>query len=148
MQTLIRRLDSDAKGRSRWFIVETTIRFFFRTLIKKRKARWRRFCCASVNFGKPISAKHFSEQENIDFSALTPRDRSTEIKKLADTLKALGAPIKLSVGAYEHVLSTALDMLIARAFVEEENDLYRVTDDSTIVLKYYANSIDGCIKNN
>jgi glycerol-3-phosphate O-acyltransferase len=185
-KSLIRRLDAAAKTRSRWFVLKTTFQFFFRTLIKKRKARWRRFGYASVNFGKPISAKQFSEQQSIDFSALEPGDRFTEIKKLTDSLmkgiedvipilpvvlmseiilsqssnwkselelktlamnrindlEKLGAPIDLSPEAFEQVLSTALDMLVGRRFVEEKEGLYKAKEDAKTVLEYYANSIN------
>ncbi|MFT5521465.1 MAG: glycerol-3-phosphate O-acyltransferase [Enterobacterales bacterium] len=185
-KSLIRHLNSDAEPRSRWFVLKTSARFFFRTLLKQRKTRWQRFGYASVNFGKPISAKEFSERQNIDFSELDPRSRFSEIKKLTDNLmdgikgvipilpvvlmseillsqslnwktelelkalavirinelKELGAPIDLSAEAFEHVLSSALDRLIGRKFVEEKDGLYKVSEGSKTVLKYYANSIE------
>ncbi|MFT5452088.1 MAG: glycerol-3-phosphate O-acyltransferase [Enterobacterales bacterium] len=185
-KSLIRGLDTDAQTRSRWFVLKTSCRFFFKTLLKKRKARWQRFGYASVNFGKPISAKQFSVQQNIDFSELDSRTRFREIKKLTDNLmegikevipilpvvlmseillsqslhwkselelkalamkridelEKLGAPIDLSVEAFEHVLSSALERLVGRRFVEEKEGLYKITAEAKTLLEYYANSIE------
>ena len=57
-------------------------------------------------------------------------------------LREQGAPITISDAACERVLSGAMDMLIGRGFVEEENNLYRVNSEAVGLLRYYANSIN------
>ncbi|MCP4077504.1 MAG: glycerol-3-phosphate acyltransferase [Gammaproteobacteria bacterium] len=85
-KSLIRRLDPDAVKRSGWFVIKTTLKFFFKTMMMKRKARWRRFGYASVNFGKPISAHQYCNQENIDFSQLDQDSRFKCIGNLSRNL--------------------------------------------------------------
>ncbi len=184
-KSLIRRLDNDAPRRSGWFIIKTSTRFFLKTIMMKRKARWRRFGYASVNFGKPISAREYCLEEDIDFSQLEAGPRFQCIEKLAKNLmqeithvipilpvalmaeiillnrqqekselelkseamirirqlEQLGAPIDISSSAFEHVITTALDMLTGRGFVDLSNGLYQANPGAIIELEYYANSI-------
>ena len=85
-KSLTRRLDPNAVKRSGWFVTKTTLSFFFKTLMMKRKARWRRFGYASVNFGKPISAHEYCKQEQIDFSQLDQQTRFKCIEHLSTNL--------------------------------------------------------------
>ena len=85
-KSLIRHLDKNAQKRSSWYVLKTALKFFYKTLTKKRKARWSRFGYAGVNFGKPLSAKHYCEQHQIDFSELESTERFEQIKQLADEL--------------------------------------------------------------
>jgi glycerol-3-phosphate O-acyltransferase len=85
-KSLTRRLDPNAAKRSGWFVAKTTMKFFFKTLMMKRKARWRRFGYASVNFGRPVSAHHYCNQKNIDFSQLDQDARFKCIKNLSNNL--------------------------------------------------------------
>lgn len=184
-KSLIRRLDPNARKRSFWFVIRTSLKFFFKTLLMKRNARWRRFGYASVNFGKPVSAQQYCSHQQIDFSQLEQDTRfhcieslardlmheisrvipilpvalmaeiilqhqqqwksELELKAAAMTriqeLEKSGAPIEISAGAFEHVLTAALDMLVGRSFVEIQQGLYQAKQNSLIVLEYYANSI-------
>lgn len=184
-KTLLRQLDPDVQKRSVWFVIKTSSRFFIKTLLLKRKARWQRFGCASVNFGKPVSARQYCSHQLVDFSQLEQDTRFLCIQNLADRLmheiqqvipvlpvalmseillqyqqsweselelkssamtriqqlEAAGAPIEIPASTYEDVLTTALDMLVGRGFVESENNLYRTNTESIIALEYYANSI-------
>ncbi len=85
-KSLIRHLDPQAEKRSTWFVIKTSLRFFLKTLMMKRKARWRRFGYASVNFGKPVSARKYCAHNQIDFSQLDQDTRFHCIQNLADTL--------------------------------------------------------------
>ena len=85
-KSLIRRLNPEAEKRSTWFVIKTTFSFFLKTLMMQRKTRWRRFGYASVNFGKPISAKQYCSSEAVDFSKLDSEARFSCIQHLADTL--------------------------------------------------------------
>jgi len=85
-KSLTRRLDPNVIKRSGWFVIKTTLRFFFKTLMMKRKARWRRFGYASVNFGKPVSAHQYCNQQQIDFSQMDQDSRFECIEHLSNNL--------------------------------------------------------------
>ena len=85
-KSLVRRLNPDAQRRSGWFVLKTSLQFFVKTLMMQRKARWRRFGYASVNFGKPISAEQYCHEQQLDFSQLDADRRFECIEDLAKTL--------------------------------------------------------------
>ncbi len=85
-RSLTRKLNTRVSKRSGWFVLKTTIRFFFKTLMMKRKARWKRFGYASVNFGKPVFAQQYCEQQKIDFSQLDQDTRFKFIENLSNDL--------------------------------------------------------------
>lgn len=85
-KSLLRKLDATASKRSLWFVVKTSTRFFFKTLLMNRKTRWGRFGYASVNFGKPLSAAQYCNQLAIDFNQPDPEKRFECIQGLADEL--------------------------------------------------------------
>ncbi len=85
-RSLIRRLDKSAEKRSAWFVIKTTVSFIFKNALLSRKNRWRRFGYASVNFGEPISAKHYCETNHVDFSALETEDRFVRVEALAKSI--------------------------------------------------------------
>ena len=183
--SLVRRLDPQAERRSIWFVLRTSFRFGFKTLLMKREKRWLRFGYACVNFGRPLSMTQFCRDGGIDLQSLDTEARYGEISRLShrlmrdvarvvpilpvallcdvfveqreswhseleikslaagriDELQALGAPVRLSLGAREAVLNRALGMLEGRGFVENRDGLLRARDGSLDVLQYYANSI-------
>lgn len=85
-RSLIRRLDKNAKKRSGWFILKTTVAFIAKNAALSRKNRWRRFGYASVNFGEPVSAKEYCEANQIDFSSLDKEDRFVWVESLAGAI--------------------------------------------------------------
>lgn len=85
-RSLLRKLDPDAKKRSGWFVIKTTLGFLYKNLMLSRKSRWRRFGYASVNFGKPVSAKNYCQQHGIDFSKLETEQRFVSVQHLAEHL--------------------------------------------------------------
>ena len=85
-KSMVRRLDPEAEKRSKWFVIRTTLRFFFKTLIMPRKKRWRRFGYASVNFGKPISARDYCNALHADMSKMGQDTRIECVKQLATDL--------------------------------------------------------------
>ena len=85
-RSLIRRLDKSAEKRSAWFVIKTTLGFIFKNALLSRKNRWRRFGYASVNFGEPVSAKHYCESNGVDFSVLETEERFLRVKALADSI--------------------------------------------------------------
>jgi len=56
-------------------------------------------------------------------------------------LEKSGAPIDISSSAVESVLGAAMDVLIGRGLIEEENNLYRMKESELDIINYYANSI-------
>jgi glycerol-3-phosphate O-acyltransferase len=85
-RSLLRRLDPNAGKRSAWFVTKTTLAFLHKNLMLSRKSRWRRFGYASVNFGKPVSARDYCQQHNVDFSKLDTEQRFLQVQKLAELL--------------------------------------------------------------
>ncbi|MEE8364587.1 MAG: 1-acyl-sn-glycerol-3-phosphate acyltransferase [Gammaproteobacteria bacterium] len=84
--SLVRKLDPDASKKSLWFVLKTTLKFTFKTVLMSRKKRWLRFGYASVNFGKPLSMRQYCEQEKIDFSQLDQSSRFEQVEKLSHQL--------------------------------------------------------------
>ena len=184
-KTLTRTLNTQSQKRSGWFVAKTSFAFFFKTFLMQRKARWRRFGYASVNFGEPVSAKEFCEQEKIDFSQLDQTVRFKSVGKLSEKLmheislvipilpvaliseimlknqdnwksefelksdavariqelESQGAPIEISSSACEQVLTSAIDILVGRGFINVVEGLFKANEDSIVLLNYYANSI-------
>ena len=184
-KSLIRQLDDQVERRSKWFVVRTFVTFMTRILIMERKARWRRFGYASVNFGRPLSMRDYCRERNLDFSGLEQQERFNRIDELAvelmqrisrvvpilpialmaevmldsrdtpksaleikaeamrriETLRAAGAPVRMTSSAFEPVLIAALESLTGRGFVTLTDGLYTVDGASIVILEYYANSI-------
>ncbi len=84
--SLVRKLDPDADKKSFSFVLGTSLRFAFKTMLMSRKKRWLRFGYASVNFGKPLSVQQYCKQENIDFSQLDQSSRYDQVGKLSRQL--------------------------------------------------------------
>lgn len=85
-KSLVRRLSPEAVKRSKWFVIKTSVKFFLKTLFMDRKKRWSRFGYASVNFGKPVSAREYCQQMHTDFSQIGQDERFVCVEKLAQTL--------------------------------------------------------------
>jgi glycerol-3-phosphate O-acyltransferase len=85
-RSLVRKLDDEAEKRSKWFVFKTTVKFLSKTLLLSRKMRLRRFGYASVNFGSPVSAKAYCEQNNVEFIQLEQESRFEHVAVLADRL--------------------------------------------------------------
>ncbi len=85
-KSLLRRLDPAAEKRSKWFVIKTTTKFFFKTVFMPRKQRWRRFGYACVNFGNPISAKAYCRATHTDMSKMDQEMRFACVKQLAADL--------------------------------------------------------------
>ena len=56
-------------------------------------------------------------------------------------LERAGAPIDISPGALESILGAALDILVGRSLIEEQDNLIRMKPAELDIIKYYANSI-------
>ena len=87
-RSLLRRLDNSAEQRSVWFVMATSARFIWHNFSLISKSRWRRFGYAAVNFGQPLSLRHYCESRAIYFNQLEQQVRFTEVEKLATELMA------------------------------------------------------------
>jgi len=85
-RSLIRKIERGAAKRSTWFVFKTALGFIYKMSLLSRKMRWRRFGYASVNFGPPVSAKAYCEENDIDFSQLEQKPRFEKVKALAESL--------------------------------------------------------------
>jgi glycerol-3-phosphate O-acyltransferase len=82
-RSLLRALDPEAEKRSQWFVIKTTCGFIWKSLLLMILSRWQRFGYACVNFGNPISARHYCQNSGVDFAKLEREARFLEVKKLA-----------------------------------------------------------------
>ncbi|UCB54602.1 MAG: 1-acyl-sn-glycerol-3-phosphate acyltransferase [Thiotrichales bacterium] len=87
-RSLVRGLDPEAEKRSKWFVFKTTLRFTTKLLMLSRNVRLRRFGYANVNFGHPVSAKAYCEQNDIAFINMEQDQRFEQVEKLVDKLMA------------------------------------------------------------
>ena len=85
-RSLLRELDPEAEKRSKWFIIKTTCRFIWKSLILIVLSRWQRFGYAYVNFGSPVSIRQYCEAHSLNFTKLERRQRFLEVENLADRL--------------------------------------------------------------
>ncbi len=85
-RTLLRSLDPNAKRRSRWFAIKTTLKFWLHNLRLARRHQWQRFGYASVSFAHPVSTREYCKKNNIDFSRLASEARFKQVAHLADGL--------------------------------------------------------------
>ena len=85
-RSLVRALDPEAEKRSWWFVVRTTVGFIGRSLFLMIVSRWRRYGYAGVNFGSPVSIKHYCQTHGIDFSKLERGERFAAVEDLCRQL--------------------------------------------------------------
>jgi len=85
-RSLLRKLDGDAEKRSTGFVIKTSLRFLFKQLRLSRRDRWRRFGYASVNFGKPLSAREWCRDRGVEFAHLEQEARFVQVGRLANAL--------------------------------------------------------------
>jgi glycerol-3-phosphate O-acyltransferase len=79
-------LDPDAEKRSKWFVIKTTCRFIWKSLILMILSRWQRFGYACVNFGNPISVCQYCQDKALDFTKLERGARFLEVESLANRI--------------------------------------------------------------
>jgi glycerol-3-phosphate O-acyltransferase len=84
----VRSLDPQAKKRSLWFVVRTTLGFIGRSFFLMLISRWRRYGYAGVNFGSPVSVKEYAAAHGIDFNKLERGDRFAAVEDLCRQLMA------------------------------------------------------------
>ncbi len=117
-RSLLRMLNPDAVKRSRWFIMKTTIRFIWRSIIFILLSRWQRFGYASVNFGQRISAREYCRLNDIDFGKMKRKERFGEVEKISGHIMA----------SIQNVIPVLPVPLVAAVFVKFPDDLLSAFD--------------------
>jgi len=84
--SLLRKLDPESTRRSTWFVIKTSFKFAFKTLLMSREKRWFRFGYAAVNFGNPLSMSEYCQQQGINLPTLDHDARFAHIEKLGHRL--------------------------------------------------------------
>jgi len=85
-RSLLRALDPLAQKRSLWFVVKTTTRFIWRSLVLMVLSRWERFGYACVNFGPHLSARDYCRRHGVNFSKLNREARFSHVEKICKSL--------------------------------------------------------------
>jgi glycerol-3-phosphate O-acyltransferase len=104
-RSLLRSLDPEARKRSLWFVAKTTAGFFCKSVWLMLTSRWRRFGHACVNFGTPVSMRHYCLRNDIRFPALEARQRYSAIEtlcrglmgKIREVIPVLPIPLVASI---------------------------------------------------
>jgi glycerol-3-phosphate O-acyltransferase len=116
-RSLLRTFDPAAEKRSWWFVCRTTFKFIRRSLVLMILSRWRRYGYACVNFGTPLSAKAYCQDQGLNFSRLPRADRFQEIEKLCHRLMSAISevvpvlPVSLMATVFLEAMDTELDIL-------------------------------------
>jgi glycerol-3-phosphate O-acyltransferase len=79
----------------------TTLRFALRNFGLMLRSRWHRFGYACVNFGSPLSMRHYLRENGLDLRTLSREERSVH-------LEALGAKLMAEIGKVIPVLPVPL----------------------------------------
>ncbi|MFC1813054.1 1-acyl-sn-glycerol-3-phosphate acyltransferase [Thermodesulfobacteriota bacterium] len=85
-RSLLRTLDPLSQKRSLWFVVKTTTRFIWRSLVLMVLSRWERFGYACVNFGPHLSAGDYCRRHGVNFSNMKRDARFPHVEKICRSL--------------------------------------------------------------
>ena len=110
-RTLLRSLDPNAKRRSSWYAIKTTIKFWLHNLRLARRHQWQRFGYASVSFAKPVSTKEYCKTNDVDFSHLASKERFEQVALLANEL----------MQAIEKTVPIVPVVLLASVFIQSKD---------------------------
>lgn len=104
--------------KSKWQHAMDVLSFLKINLFASPEDKMRRYGYASVNFGIPMSARDFTNRNNIDFRQLDKPDRFTYVAELADEL----------LTAIKHVMPVLPIPLITAVFEENPQKSLRSID--------------------
>jgi glycerol-3-phosphate O-acyltransferase len=99
-------LDPAAKKPRAVEAIANTLRFVGRNLLQMASNRWHRFGYACVNFGSPISVRHYAHSRHVDFRAGGKEERFGKVEAFADELMRAIArvipavPVPLAAAAF------------------------------------------------
>ena len=107
-RSLLRWLDPEAESRSKWFVIRTTTRFLFKSILLMISSRWLRFGYACVNFGPYLSMQQYCRQNDVCFSHMDRKDRFREVEKLS----------RILMESIENIIPVLPVPLVATVFVQ------------------------------
>ena len=87
-RTLLLGQQPERPRRSPLFAARTALRFVGRNLSLMLRSRWHRFGYACVNFGTPISMRHYLGERGLDLRHLSREERATHLARLGEELMA------------------------------------------------------------
>jgi len=87
-RSLLLGLEPGGRRRSRWGALATTFAFAGRNFWQMIRGRWYRFGYACVNFGTPVSLRHWCGERRLDFRTMSKEPRYAEVHLLAEHLMA------------------------------------------------------------
>ena len=131
-RSLLRELDPDAEKRSSWFVIKTTCGFIWKSLILMILSRWQRFGYAYVNFGNPVSVRHYCKENSLDFKKLERSARFLEVENLADQI----------MEAIKQVVPALPVSLVATVMLESDQKGMRAFEVQTQVNRLIADLQD------
>jgi glycerol-3-phosphate O-acyltransferase len=126
-------LEKEPPGKSRLFVVGTSLRFLLRNVVLMIRGRWYRFGYACVNFGSPVSLKGYCRRRGVDFRAIGREERFGKVEELAGELMA-------AVGTMIPVLPVSL---VATAFLNQGGNRWSELDLKAEVHRLLASLAAG-----
>jgi glycerol-3-phosphate O-acyltransferase len=87
-RSLLAELNPQAEKKSKWFVVGTTARFVWRSVVFRMLSRWQHFGYACVNFGSYLSMREYCRNHAVHFSQLDRDVRHKEVEKVCCQLMA------------------------------------------------------------
>lgn len=120
-RTLLRSLDENAPKVSRWQAFKRTLGFVWHNVRLSMRGGWHRFGYAVVHFGVPISAREYTQQNEINWKTLERSERIALVQQFANTLMQSVAasvptvPVALVSTVFMHHPEQALSHLELKA---------------------------------
>jgi glycerol-3-phosphate O-acyltransferase len=110
-RTLLLDLLPERPKRSAWKTAGSTLAFAARNLLQMLFRRWYRFGYVCVNFGTPVSIRHFMAEHGQRFGALDSEQRFAAVQEVAGTL----------MGALARVIPVVPVPLVACVFLRNSD---------------------------
>jgi len=120
-RTLIQEAGKRAERKSAISAVWGSLKFLGRSLRRRSGGQWYRLGYAAAGFGRPISAREWCREQQLDFRSLARRERIEETRRFADGLMgriAQAMPV-LPVSALSWLMLQAPDQAWRREQLEQ-----------------------------
>ena len=111
-RSLLYELNPETEKRSRWFVIKTTARFVWRSLVFRMLSRWQHLGYACVNFGPYLSMRDYCRKQGIHFNQMDRDLRFREVEKICRQLMA----------SIEKVIPVLPISLVATVFVQHPEE--------------------------
>ena len=117
-RSLLYELNPRAEKKSKWFVVKTTVRFVWRSLVFRMLSRWQHFGYACVNFGPYLSMREYCRHHRVDFQQMDRDIRFLEVEKICEHLMA----------SIQKVIPVLPISLVATVFVQHPEEALSAFD--------------------